>query len=169
MGLDMYLSAKRYVRKHDGWGPEAPSNPTFEKIVDGSKLSDYCEDPSVDIYGATVSVNVAYWRKANQIHQWFVDNCQNGVDECQEVYVSEEQLEELRGICNEILANKDDKSMAEELLPPAEGFFFGSNDIDEWYYQDIQYTADRLKAVLELAKQDRDNENYITFSYQSSW
>ena len=169
MGLDMYLSAKRYVRKHDGWGQEAPANPIFDKIVDGSKLDDYCDDPSVSIYGATVSVNAAYWRKANQIHQWFVDNVQGGNDNCGEYYVAEEQLEELRSLCNEVLANKDNKELAEELLPPSGGFFFGTYEIDEWYYQNIQYTADRLKAILELAKQDKDNQNYITFAYQSSW
>ena len=35
---------------------------------------------------------VGYWRKANQIHKWFVDNVQDGVDDCGEYKVTKEQL-----------------------------------------------------------------------------
>jgi hypothetical protein len=38
---------------------------------------------------------VAYWRKANHIHQWFVENVQGGEDNCQEYRVSREQLQTL--------------------------------------------------------------------------
>ena len=41
-------------------------------------------------------VKVAYWRKANAIHGWFVDNIQDGVDDQNEYYVSKEKLEELK-------------------------------------------------------------------------
>lgn len=165
MGLDMYLSAKKYVSKREGYGQGAPANPLFEKVVDGSGLAEYCADDSVSIYGATVAVNAAYWRKANQIHQWFVNNVQGGDDNCGEYYVSDEQLEELRSTCNEILANKEDKVFAEDLLPPANGFFFGSDQIDEYYYDDIQYTADRLKELLAM----KENDHNVSFYYQSSW
>lgn len=165
----MYLSAKRYVRRTDGYGLDSPKNPEFDAIVEKSRLEDYCEHPSVDIYGTTVAVNVAYWRKANQIHQWFVDNVQDGNDNCSEYYVAEEQLEELRNVCNEILANREDADLAEELLPPSEGFFFGTTDLDEWYYGDVEYTANRLKEILDIAKADRDKNEYVSFYYQSSW
>lgn len=168
MGLDMYLSAKKYVSKHQfnggGWN-ERTVNPEFDEIANKAGLAAFCQDPSVDIYGAYVSVNAAYWRKANQIHQWFVNNVQGGDDNCGEYYVSDEQLEELRSTCNEILANKEDKVFAEDLLPPANGFFFGSDQIDEYYYDDIQYTADRLKELLAM----KENDHYVSFYYQSSW
>lgn len=45
---------------------------------------------------------VAYWRKANQIHKWFVDNIQNGVDDCDNYQVSKENLEELLNICKQV-------------------------------------------------------------------
>lgn len=171
MGLDMYLSAKRYVSKHDykaGW-ENRQIVPEFEEIVSKAGLQDFCADPSVDIYGTTVSVNAAYWRKANQIHQWFVDNVQDGNDNCGEYYVSEEQLEELRGVCNEILANRDSTELAEELLPPSDGFFFGSTELDEWYYSDIEYTADRIKQILATAEEYSKKGEYVSFYYQSSW
>lgn len=169
MGLDQYLSAKRYVTRKQGYALEAPSNPAFDAITERANLTDYCEHPSVDIYGTYVSVNAAYWRKANQIHQWFVDNVQDGNDNCGEYYVSTDQLEELRSKCNEILAHKEDKALAEDLLPPQDGFFFGGTELDEWYYQDIEYTAERLKQILEIAKRENDSGNYISFAYQSSW
>lgn len=46
---------------------------------------------------------VAYWRKANAIHKWFVDNVQDGIDECQESPVTREQLNELLAVCHEVI------------------------------------------------------------------
>lgn len=45
---------------------------------------------------------VGYWRKANQIHKWFVDNIQDGVDNCGEYSLSKEKAKELLSICKEI-------------------------------------------------------------------
>jgi len=42
-----------------------------------------------------------------------------------------------------------------ELLPPSEGFFFGSSDIDDYYWQDLEYTVEQLK--------DIDKEEYFTY------
>jgi hypothetical protein len=51
-------------------------------------------------------------------------------------------------------------------LPPAEGFFFGSTEIDEWYWQDIDETIEQLTKV--LAHKQGEHE-YLRFIYQSSW
>ena len=42
---------------------------------------------------------IIYWRKANAIHKWFVENVQEGVDDCGEYEVTVEQLTELRDLC----------------------------------------------------------------------
>lgn len=55
----------------------------------------------------TIIEDVAYWRKANAIHSWFVENCQGGVDECQETYIKKEQLEELLDICEQVVAGSE--------------------------------------------------------------
>jgi hypothetical protein len=107
---------------------------------------------------------VGYWRKANQIHKWFVDNCQNGIDECQMVVVKKENLEELLVICLDIINNKDNKSLAKRELPTQNGFFFGGTEYDEYYFQEIESTIEILKKVLE---ETNFEENVIT--YQSSW
>lgn len=116
-------------------------------------------DNKVDIFE-----EVGYWRKANQIHNWFVDNCQNGIDECQVVIVKKEKLEELLVICLDIINNKDNKSLAKRELPTKSGFFFGGTEYDEGYFFDIQSTVEILKKVLE---ETNFEENVIT--YRSSW
>lgn len=154
MGLDMYLSAKKYMSKYF----DPADIQRIEKVNDIFGVTGI-EDGD---YGAEeVKFRVAYWRKANQIHDWFVKNCQDGVDECQETWVSREQLQELIDICKTVLA---DMSKAEELLPTASGFFFGGTDYDDWYKQDLEFTAERLEKILAdpaFAKAD--------FYYQSSW
>ncbi len=155
MGLDMYLSAKRYMSKYF-------DEADIERI---NKINDIFGVTGIDDgdYGAQqVTFRVAYWRKANAIHKWFVDNVQEGRDECQEAWVSREQLQQLLDICKQIL---EDKSLASELLPPQSGFFFGSTDIDDWYMQDIKFTAERLDKILK----DPAFAKGIDFYYQSSW
>ena len=47
---------------------------------------------------------VAYWRKANSVHKWFVDHVQNGEDDCDfHNEVTKKDLEELREACRKIL------------------------------------------------------------------
>ena len=107
---------------------------------------------------------VGYWRKENHIHKWFVDNCQGGIDECQETEVSKEKLEQLLVTCLDIVKNKDNKSLAESQLPTQAGFFFGGTEYDESYFEGIQDTIEILQNV--LAETDFE-ESVIT--YQSSW
>jgi hypothetical protein len=169
MGLDMYLNAKQYVNRNIGFGDAAMLRPEYTNTVAASGLDKYTDDESVNIYGANVSVVAAYWRKANQIHNWFVDNCQSGEDNCQEYHVSTAQLKELMDVCLEVLAHKDDTTVAEDLLPVDMGFSFGSENYDEWYYRDVEYTITRIKNILAIVAEEESQNIYTTFSYQASW
>lgn len=141
MGLDMYLTARRFY-----WSSE--EMPPIPDAPEGYKL-DYV------IYA------VHSWRKANAIHQWFVDNVQDGEDNCQEYYVSREDLRKLREICLAIL---EKRAAPEEVLPTAEGFFFGSTEYDEWYYSDVKETCGVIaKALVDFPEDKWD------FRYSSSW
>ena len=147
----MYLHAKKYVEKIDwtkldrdnGLGLDSPVvvNKLWKDIVDTSELSDV----ATDIYGVEVAVTCAYWRKANQIHAWFVDNVQQGNDNCGEYYVSHEKLKELLDLVNEALSKRDPN-----LLQPRAGFFFGSYDIDEYYWADLKDTKKKLERIFAL-------------------
>lgn len=130
MGLDMYLyGVKEEFEKHD-----------------------------YNIGGYKEMTEIGYWRKANQIHKWFVDNIQNGVDNCASYSVSREGLKALMDRCKDVLLEPD---RAEELLPTKSGFFFGSTGYDEYYFEDIKDTIEICKWALA--------QDFDYFEYHSSW
>jgi len=156
MGLDMYLTAKKYL-----W-----SDKDKEISQKMGEIVGISSDPQKRFAGSSlmvkeISVDAMYWRKANAIHGWFVDNCQGGVDECQESYVPREKLVELRDLCKAVLDNPD--STGDTDLEPREGFFFGSTDKDDWYLQDLKNTVEGITSALSLP------EDQYEFYYQASW
>ena len=89
--------------------------------------------------------HVGYWRKANAIHGWLVENVMDGVDESGNYLVTQEQLEELKARCEAVLAKK---SKAKTLLPVYDGFFFGSQKYDACYYDNLRLTDKIIDEVL---------------------
>ena len=154
MGLDMYLHARRYL------SDRALSTPEERKLFQtiSSMLDVQKEDLSCGRDSGGFNIMIGYWRKANAIHQWFVDNVQGGQDNCATYYVSHERLKQLREICTKVLDDRDAK-----LLSPASGFFFGSTDVDEYYFECIQHTIDVINKCLQPKYEGWD------FYYQSSW
>lgn len=166
MGLDMYLYARTYVSGVDYGRDEkgeftATPNQQFKDIVEASGMT--LAEMSEDLPSVEMSFKIGYWRKANQIHQWFVNEVQDGVDECQPADVNRDKLVELRDVCRQVLA---DHSKASELLPTGEGFFFGSYEYDEWYFEQIEYTVQILDRILSNPKFEFGK---FWFVYQSSW
>ena len=161
----MYLSARKYINKIDWKLLEgnhdlpysAATLSEYRNVIDAADMADV--ENSNDVYGVSVGVNCAYWRKANQIHKWFVDNVQKGEDDCGEYYVSHEKLKELLTTCRQALFHKDPS-----LLPPQAGFFFGNTDIDEYYWGDVKHTIKQLDKLINLDEFDK-----LSFYYQSSW
>lgn len=145
-------------------------------------------------YGyARIMEQVGYWRKANEIHNWFVENVQDGDDDCNYHYeVTKEILEELLDICKTVLDSCElveaqiengmtfkngemvptmedgyiikDPSVAMELLPTQSGFFFGSTSYNQWYIDDIKKTIDIITKALETTDFDKEMIYYV-----SSW
>ena len=116
-----------------------------------------------------VDVHVGYWRKANAIHGWFVENVAKGVDDCRSMRVDPEELVELSDLCQRILdmpeGEERDKLIMEK-LPPTDGFFFGSTKIDEDYFQDLKDTVKILENVSEKDWKDPFFDGYF---YHASW
>jgi hypothetical protein len=152
MGLDMYLTADRYL-----WDfGDNVDNDTSKAI--GNLF------PEIRSYRVkAITADIMYWRKANAIHDWFVKNVQDGVDECQKSYVSKENLRSLLETCKAVLANPD---QAETLLPSRNGFFFGGTEYDEWYFDGIKHTVEVLENV--VPRMETDFRLWM-FHYQSSW
>ena len=143
MGLDMYLSAKRYIWDKEGEGVE----------VNGV-------DIPAPLKLKELGCRAAYWRKANQIHGWFVRNVQDGEDNCCPFDVTREDLQALIDVCRRVLANRE---LAENVLPPNAGFFFGGYEYDEYYFDELTRTADELGVLLEAL------DDSWSFEYQASW
>lgn len=221
MGLDMYLQkAKRVgnvtpnqlvaISEYFGYlerGDEY-SNCSMKKWcgismdkVDMSLVEDYREE-YVHRYASwdrekkygwkTIFETIADWRKANQIHNWFVENVQDGIDDCGTYEVTKEQLEELLDICKKVVAASklvkgkiangqtlkdgewvnnyedgeyiEDPSVAEELLPTTSGFFFGGTEYDQWYYKRVEHTIEIIEKVLTTT-----NFEHEIIMYSSSW
>jgi hypothetical protein len=142
MGLDMYL----YACQKDA------------SIVDAEDYISRVYDRGL---GEELNEQVGYWRKANQIHGWFVANVQGGDDSCLPYFVEKKNLENLKLLCKEAL---ELKKFAPILLPAREGFFFGSDVYDEHYYGQLQETIEIIDKVLNEV--DFDSSVII---YQSSW
>lgn len=162
MGLDMYLYAEKYVsgvewERDENGVPSSKPSAEFSAIVETAGLE--LDDLRADYPSARLMFQVAYWRKVNAVHKWFVDNCGAGVDECQPYDVQNADLVILLMTVNEALDTRNP-----DVLPPQDGFFFGGTEIDEWYWRGLEETREMLTAIL-------DNPKFIDyeFTYQASW
>lgn len=177
MGLDMYLTK---CKKADIEALRVAENKFYhggeytrvkEIIANGDySIGDVvCSYEGFDIYVEGIetykypsfSKKVGYWRKANHIHRWFVKNVQDWEDDCQTYVVSPESLKALKDLCKEVL---EDKDLADELLPTASGFFFGSTDYEGYYFDDTKDTIKIINKV--LLETDFETEMIL---YHSSW
>lgn len=145
MGLDMYLFAKRFM-----WYNE-------DDLKDG--VTKVFKDLPDGVTAKEVQFEVGYWRKANHIHKWFVDNVQEGKDDCEYYYVSKDDVAKLLETCRAVL---NDRTLAVKLLPTQSGFFFGGTEYDDYYFEDIELTV----KILERAQAMPDG---FDLEYHSSW
>jgi hypothetical protein len=160
MGLDMYLHKKVGGKVYD-FSKQYPNNRANKVVIktittfgDGEikEAEHSIVNPEFDI---EILLPFAYWRKANAIHKWILDYTEED-DNCQQIWLNGKALLKLVELCKQVLA---DHSKAPDLLPTCSGFFFGSTEYDEWYFDYLQRTCDMLQDV----KPDED------FIYQASW
>jgi hypothetical protein len=155
MGLDMYLTKRTYVQR---WA-HIPDEQQFRVTVSrGGEPYEPIKSDRVSY----VTEQVAYWRKANMVHKWFVDNVQRGVDDCGTYDVDRDQLANLRDACRAALKSKEPGTV----LPTQSGFFFGSTEYDEGYRSDLEYTVKILSEILDEGEAPGGNAD---FQYHSSW
>ena len=148
-----------------------------KKIYIGAIYDHRNVEASVDIKinGNVININpkkisyiheeAAYWRNANHIHQWFVDNVQDGEDDCGNYEVTISQLKELIALCEQVLEKKDN-AFSDANLPTQEGFFFGDTEYRDYIYEDC---ADTIKMLNEALEGVFENDYEVSFEYHSSW
>lgn len=129
MGLDMYLNGSKYR-----------SSSADKQEEDGFKVKE------------TV-LELGYWRKHPNLHGFIVNQFAGGIDECQDIELSKENILE---IINAIKSGS---------LPHTEGFFFGnSSNSQEQATEDV--------AVFEKALKWLDSEEngiWKSVIYSASW
>jgi hypothetical protein len=89
MGLDMYLYRKIYI-----WSPDRRSRGWTIPKKYKEQMGNHCV--------SEIKCEVMYWRKASHIHKWFVQNVQDGVDNCANYNVTTRDLMALKNFCEKI-------------------------------------------------------------------
>lgn len=190
LGLDSYL----YKRTQHFAGMDEKVEAKIREVKSGQVV--YEEEISADEELET-RVRVAHWRKANEIHKWFIDNCGSGEDDGNDVYVDRENLEKLLKICKRVKKSIklveqgtctegyfdekggyatrevpyhviEDPTLCKKLLPTQAGFFFGSTKYDKWYVDDIDLTIKQLEKILSEEEKDIPGA-YVDYIYYASW
>ncbi len=150
MGLDMYLEAQRHV---------APCDPRTEPMrraigaaigYVSSKEKPGHDASLLEISGVTV--RVGYWRKFGVLHQWFVDNAQEGSDDCRPAYVNNRCLQALQRACERVI---DD--------PTSVTPYFSCGDGADPGVEELKYTLHILTHAIALQEQGWD------IYYRASW
>ena len=149
MGLDMYLNK---IKRDVKFSPSMPTKWNEE------------------------GVEIGYWRKFNALHNYIVNEFNGGTDDCSEIPLSEQDLEQLLDVLTKV---SKDHSLAPTLLPTQSGFFFDSLEYDEWYFKRVDYSIEVFTEALEFLKGkdsvSRENEDgtieYTDYkiSYEASW
>jgi hypothetical protein len=189
MGLDQYLKRGKRIKgliskdyeRADNAVSDIPIGKftTVREAIKGRSKEIFNElNDVVHIEGKysnwySIFEEVGYWRKANAIHNFFVQECQKGIDECQLSIVKKSHLQDLLKRCERAMSLKDiylndgvieNGEGLETFLPTRSGFFFGGTEFDEWYFNDIEQTIELITKVLE----ETDFERQVIF-YRSSW
>jgi hypothetical protein len=167
MGLDMYLFS----------APKINGMELEEVLLASGRLSNLKEKKNeiyervkpyikhfeeYDSAWSSLLEEVTYWRKANQIHNWFVENIHNGIDEpCFTQEVTKENIQDLYSLCLKVLTNRTNP---QDILPTRPGCFFGSTAYESFYYSEVEET----KSILEVLLKNFNFETHYLM-YQCSW
>ena len=178
MGLDMYFEGTFSTRAFSERDPNNYKRENVEIDLDFEATLESIgfENAPIEFTNwnyYSVNIPIAYWRKVNCIHNWFVENVQGGNDNCDRHYVSDEKIKELIKEIDNILSEPDPKTKlakAEANLPNTTGCFFGSQEYDKYYFEDLKYTKERMQACLDWQnKMAGTGKCFDSFYYQSSW
>ena len=189
MGLDMMLYRTKKVKgltakdysKVDNTISDVPKE-AFKSVRESikgrtkeaySQFDEVVKERGEHFSWLSIFEDIGYWRKANAIHNFFVQECQDGVDECQLSIVRKSHLKDLLKRCKKAISVKDiylndgilkEGEGIEEYLPTTSGFFFGGTEFNEWYFNDVEETIELIEKVLE----ETDFKTQV-ICYRSSW
>ena len=73
--------------------------------------------------------------------------------ENEDIEINKQQVEDLVDTCKQVLK---EKSKAKTLLPNTEGFFFGSTEYDEMYFDNVKLVLQRFQHLLKTFNFEKD-------------
>jgi hypothetical protein len=100
----------------------------------------------------------AYFRKVNFIYEYFRNKLEN--ESC---VITKNELNEFIQNCKEVYNKKGNENYAKQVLPTTSGFFFGSTDYDEWYWNDVKDCIAQMQKIYKALKDD----DYVMWDF--SW
>lgn len=159
MGLDMYIFKTKRTAHTIKELSDLDRNPKpgDAAIAEFEPLNQPYAETMPDHY--TIFKQVAYWRKFNALHQWFVTNVQSGIDRCDLHELDQDVLRK----CHDTLEEAFYKKNA-FVLPPTQGFFWGSTEVDDYYWSNVEEAIQTISNLID----DTDWATERLF-YQSSW
>lgn len=166
MGLDMYLYANKYDSKstynYDEEKKDKVSKTFYPRALNklARKHADY------NFLSKDTFYQIGYWRKFNALHGFIVEHYADCEDNCRKIYLSKDDIKEILNTLKEVKANPNN---AMDIMPPTSGFFFGSQDIDDWFIKDVEYSVELFEDVLEMLEKNDKRKNYYEIYYQASW
>jgi hypothetical protein len=133
MGLDMYLQGHLY------------------RSTDQQTIEDF---PVKEII-----VELGYWRKHANLHGAIVQTFADGVDNCEPIELSRDDIEKLI----EMVKAND--------LPHTQGFFFGESAKpgDQWFDEEQAETIKQLENALKWYDNETADGGYRWVTYRASW
>lgn len=175
MGLDQYITIR-----HKSTNNAYAKWEKYWKLKDSERIGiRQPKEPS----GALI---IGYFRKHNNVHNWFVENVQKGVDDCGRYRISVDDLQNLKQICENIMSHVTktkrppkystdihgeqyevwqydeytitDEGMeyVKEHFPSRSGFFFGNTNYNDDYFWTVENTIEVIKRVIDIT-----NENFF--------
>jgi len=158
MGLDMYLFR---TKKTNHSVKELNALDRYDLSPDDEDVKDFLPlyDSKYEDGRYSIFKEVSYWRKFNALHSWFVTNVQIGVDDCGSYEVSQDHIDDLLLTLENTLAYRDPTDMM-----PVSGFFFGSTIVDEYYWQNMEDTYDKIYNISTTFDWEKER-----LFYMSSW
>jgi hypothetical protein len=200
MGLDMYVNIRHKntqskLDAYEAWENKY-SYEEWQHLTEEQREEWRNSEPEYD--GDMYGKELMYWRKANQIHNWFVQNCQNGVDDCGRYAITVADLMKLKELCEKILTMTEKRkamrytsfcarekeevdvlcltpegvAFAMEHLPSRSGFFFGGTEYDDWYVWALENTVEQINDTLDTLNCDYGfalNSDLVTGEYKGDY
>jgi len=132
----MYLSGKKYYTSYGD---------NTKRVEEGHSVEE-------------VIVRLGYWRKHANLHGYIVRTFADGIDECQDIELTMDNLKHLLETVKEPTR-----------MEKTEGFFFGESDnSDEQIKEDVAY-IEKAIAFLVAGAMTKEKGVWRSVHYRASW